>query len=326
MKDLVDNSREKLGYGYILETETRNSLKEGTQTYISKIYFDSLEEYLGFLDKKDEYKRFQQNTSLLISIDKKILDIVIDKPQLFIKNLDLITDIIKVLLYFKKNPKPALYIRELPIEIHTKFIEQNKSIISLLLDIILESGDMNCNESVFELRYGLKLDSNFYVYIRYLDDSMSFHGLKEVSIPLDRINELQLSFSRVYIVENRMNYLTFPKENGAVVLWGMGKGVALFNKINFLYESEIYYWGDIDPQGFEILNNLRSYFKGVLSIHMDSSTFDLYQDFVVKINTTKKQPLVMLTALERNLYNSLFTMHHCLRLEQERIKYMDIYN
>ncbi|QEN06385.1 hypothetical protein EW093_11620 [Thiospirochaeta perfilievii] len=99
-------------------------------------------------------------------------------------------------------------------------------------------------ETTFEKRYGLRLDQNFYVHIRFPDNSF-YNGLKEVAIPLEEINKTNIHFKNIYIVENRMNYLTLLLNSGDIVIWGMGKGLSLFRDINFLQDVNIYYWGDI---------------------------------------------------------------------------------
>ncbi|MDP2396428.1 MAG: DUF3322 domain-containing protein [bacterium] len=48
---------------------------------------------------------------------------------------------LKVVKYFLTNPKRNLYIRELEIDVDTKFIEQNKKIIEELLVFIDKQHD-----------------------------------------------------------------------------------------------------------------------------------------------------------------------------------------
>ncbi|WP_187759690.1 Wadjet anti-phage system protein JetD domain-containing protein [Thiospirochaeta perfilievii] len=79
--------------------------------------------------------------------------------------------------------------------------------------------------------------------------------------------------------------------------------------------------GYIDPQGFEILNNLRSYYPNVASILMDNKTFDDYNEYAHGISLVKQLDLPYLTKEERELYKRLFNNNECLRLEQERIRF-----
>gem|GEM_PF-7048640 len=44
--------------------------------------------------------------------------------------------LILIVDYFLKNPSSNLFLRELPIKIHSKFIERNKKIIDSLLSFL----------------------------------------------------------------------------------------------------------------------------------------------------------------------------------------------
>lgn len=55
-------------------------------------------------------------------------------------------DTIKVCKYFTEHPRPHLYIRELPIEVHTKYIEENKDLLKSLLDELLPASTITLNE------------------------------------------------------------------------------------------------------------------------------------------------------------------------------------
>lgn len=44
----------------------------------------------------------------------------------------------------------------------------------------------------------------------------------------------------------------------------------------FLPHAQLYYWGDLDAQGFEILSQFRGYFPQAQSLLMDSETFNRF--------------------------------------------------
>lgn len=67
--------------------------------------------------------------------------------------------------YFSQTPQPNLYIRELPIMVHTKFVEQHKDILKELLDILI-SDYVKKDEKRFEARYNLKYDEEL-IRIRF---------------------------------------------------------------------------------------------------------------------------------------------------------------
>jgi len=86
----------------------------------------------------------------------------------------------------------------------------------------------------------------------------------------------------------------------------------------WLKDKEIFYWGDIDSDGFAILSQIRGYFPQIKSIFMDQSVFDKFSNFIVeyKSKVTNKK-LEYLTNDELKLYSSLSNK----RLEQERLPF-----
>ena len=125
-----------------------------------------------------------------------------------------------------------------------------------------------------------------------------------------------MSISMAYIVENKVNFLTFPAVAKSIVIWGKGYGVASIKDSELLKSTELIYWGDLDAQGFEILSQFRSYFARVKSLLMDKATFDKY--FENDLGTPSKiNAKLNLTTEEEELYSYIKTNNY--RLEQEKI-------
>ncbi len=319
MKNLYNNSRDVLGFGYALETISMNTKHEGVQTFISNIIFYTDTDYLKFIGMEDAVSKFIINTNKLRVYQLESL--IITNPMLFINNQDIIDDSIKVLDYFINNSVSDFYIRELPIDVHTKFIENNSSFLSTLLDqVLLDKGKTDSEEKEFSKRYGLKVDDNFYIYIRSLDKNLKLNGFSELVLPYREIKNLHSEPQNVYIVENRTNYLLFRSVSDSVVIWGQGKAVTRLQGIDFIKRSNIYYWGDIDPTGYEILSSLRQFYPQVESIYMDFETLNAYRDLVINITGFKMIELNFLTPQENEIYKSLFCDGYQLRLEQENVR------
>ena len=137
-----------------------------------------------------------------------------------------------------------------------------------------------------------------------------------MSIPISEFLKLKLTVSNVFIVENKVNFLTFPIVANSIVIWGQGYGVASTKKSELLKSVNLIYWGDLDAQGFEILSQFRSYFSHVKSFLMDRVTFDKY--FENDSGTPSKINIELnLTAEENDLYQYLKFNNY--RLEQEKI-------
>lgn len=315
--DIRSLSKEVKGYGYTIEWKTIKNKMLGTQDFPSKIMFETADDFERFLQKVKEVADFRKNVALINGKFSKLQHWIEKYPQKVIDNSEDWNNILKVLDYFSKNPLPKLYIRELPIEVHTKFIEQHKAEISELLDIVIEEY-VDKNEKDFEKRYGLRYDEPM-VRMRLLDKTLAtsyFSGLDDITIPVSLFLKLKMSISMAYIVENKVNFLTFPPVAKNIVIWGKGYGVASIKDSELLKSTELIYWGDLDAQGFEILSQFRSYFARVKSLLMDKATFDKY--FENDLGTPSKiNAKLNLTTEEEELYSYIKTNNY--RLEQEKI-------
>lgn len=322
IKLIVSQSKEKKYFGYTLEFQKVKTKYLGTQDLPISIYFDSEEDFLQFLGKTKEVKSFKINVNKIIEEFPELKDWVIKNPRKVIAKQTEWESILKVCRYFKQNPKPDLYIRELPIKVHTKFIEINKNLIKELLDILI-SEYINTSEKLFEKRFNLKY-AEPQIRFKVLDKKISqkvFSGIDDIAIPVNQFKTLNLPINRLIILENKTTFytaLTLPKMDKTIALFGSGFSVNNLNNIDWLKNKELLYWGDIDAQGFEILSQFRSYFPHTKSVLMDKQTFDKFfeNDSGTPTNISTK---LNLTNEEQELYDTLKKKNW--RLEQEKIPF-----
>lgn len=322
IQHIVSQSKEKKGFGYTLEFQQVKTKHLGTQDLPTSIYFDTEKDFLKFLGKEKEVELFKVSFEKIIKAFPELNDWIIKNPKKIIDNENEWESILKVCQYFKQNPKPNLYIRELPIKVHTKFIERNQSVIKELLDILI-SEHINTEEKQFEKRFNLK-----YVepQIRYkiLDKEISqkfFSELDDVAIPVSQFESLNLPIKKVLVVENKTTLyttLTLPKMNNTIAIFGSGFSVYNLKNVRWFTNLELLYWGDIDAQGFEILSQFRNYFPQTQSVLMDKETFEKFfeNDKGTPTNVSTK---LNLTDKEQQLYDTLKTNNW--RLEQEKIPF-----
>jgi hypothetical protein len=112
--------------------------------------------------------------------------------------------------------------------------------------------------------------------------------------------------------------LTFPVKRNSIVIWGHGFGVDIMKNVDWLKTKKIYYWGDLDTQGFQILSEFRFHFKQVQSFLMDRYTFDKYYEGD-KGTVTNVEKELCLTAEEKDMFEYLKANN--LRLEQEKVPF-----
>ena len=317
LTEIKSQSKEQKGYGYTIKYQTIKKKDIGKQDLPIGISFLTEIDFLRYLHKEKEVAIFRENIKLILSKFPELKEWILKYPLKVIENQDKWNYLLAVCNYFKSNPKPNLYIRELPIPIHTKFIESNKGIIKELLDIVIIK-HINSNETNFEKRFNLKYAEPT-IRFRILDKQIAqtyFSEIDDLSIPISQFEKLNLPFKKVFVVENKMNVLTFSIISETMVVFGSGYSVENLKNTNWLNNVELFYWGDLDAQGFEILSQFRGYFPHVKSFLMDRETFDKFFDND-KGTPSKVTGNLNLSDKEKQLYQLL--KENNWRLEQEKI-------
>ena len=326
IQNLRNKSKEQLGYGYLIEFIKRKDQKIGEQLFPNRIYFENETDFLKFINKEKEYKEFKLTINQITNTIPLLQEWILLYPLKVIENLGKWTDLVKVCNFFIANPRPNLYIREIPLELHTKFIEENKAIIRSLLDFLIEEHN-NKEESQFERRFCLKYDEPL-IRLRILDEEIAekyLSGLTDLSIPQTEFNILNIRCKRVFILENKtnfsniFNFLSLPHMKNSIAIFGRGFGLGLLKDAKWLSNKQIIYWGDIDTQGFQILSQLRLHFPHTQSLMMDFETFNEFKQFTVTGIKTDINQLSNLTAEEFQLFKYVSNLNDKNRLEQERI-------
>lgn len=136
--------------------------------------------------------------------------------------------------------------------------------------------------------------------------------------------------SVVIIVENKETYRSFPPVEGGVCVFGSGRaGMALVGQLDWVVGAErVVYWGDLDADGFEILDAYRARGIACASILMDADALARFGRFGTNLEKDhrtqilrERRELARLTDDERAAYE-LVTSDSWVgnrRVEQERI-------
>jgi len=182
----------------------------------------------------------------------------------------------------KQNQRPGIYLRQVDVAgVHSKFIENNRSVLLELLDLALPADALDLTFSgakKFSQRYGFR-EKPLLVRFRILDRELSIFGGAQEDITLDAntFTRLKLELARVFIVENEINFLAFPDMPRSMVVFGAGYGLDYLARITWMQNLDVLYWGDLDTHGFAILNSARHYLPHVRSILMDRETLLAHQ-------------------------------------------------
>ncbi|GAA5204656.1 Wadjet anti-phage system protein JetD domain-containing protein [Microbacterium jejuense] len=233
---------------------------------------------------------------------------------------------ISAVRWLHANPDlSAMTMRQLPIpDVDTKWLGTHAAVVRELT-----SRDVRA-----ETRPRLSV-----VHLTYLDPAYRATGSRRHDAwTAEDAHELAYQPRVVLVVENRDPRLWFPELEAAVVVEGEGKAVAAsLPDIPWIASAErVVYWGDIDVDGFEILDGFRREMRArgveVESLLMDAVALDEYA--ALGVNHDKdgnpldpsKKALAMLTRAERDAYARVATAGKVpfRRIEQERISGADV--
>lgn len=311
---LKTNSKNNNKFGYNLILTERQFYKIGKQSVPEKITIDSIEDFLKVAGKEKEYQTFLKNYSI-IQKELPTLHKWIKANLTKLIEHDTWLDTLKVCKYFLTTPKPELYIRQLPIDIHTKYIWDNKVIVQSLLEFLIPE-HINTGESKFELRFNLKYSEHL-IRVKFLDTTLSpLNNATDISLTVSEFHNFHSHCDNIFVAENLMNFLTLPPLTKTIAIWsGGGFNVSYLRDITWLKSKRFYYWGDIDAHGFQILNQFRTYFPNTVAVMMDEETLSSFTSASGQESTN--QNLQRLTENELTLYNHL--RQNNIRLEQEKI-------
>ena len=218
--DVLSGSKDRKGFGYSVLSMTRKTRQHGFQDIPIAIVFDSLTDFLKFIGKQKEFHLMWENYHYIKS-QLPQLDLWLKvNPIIIINNDGLWPELVKVCQWFLNNFEPhKYYIRELPIAVHTKFIEENKATLRVLLDALVPE-IINSDQSVFEKRFHLKYDQP-QVRFRSLDNSCWPQiNYDDITVTIEQFRHTELSCDRLFIIENKMNFLTFPSVPHSITIWG----------------------------------------------------------------------------------------------------------
>ncbi|SFR78532.1 hypothetical protein SAMN05428970_2397 [Agromyces sp. CF514] len=210
--------------------------------------------------------------------------------------------------------------RQLPIpEMHTKWLDAHRALLRDLLGRDI-SGETRPRLAVAHLTY---VDPDYLATEQRRHDAWTTGDTHQPAY----------APQTVLIVENRDCRLWFPHAPGTIVVEGGGKAASsLLADVAWIRAAErVYYWGDMDADGYAILDHLRAAFatSGIRleSILMDFNALTRFAHLGVirdKHGAALKPSSIRLgnlTAAENDAYAAIATTGNVAfrRIEQERI-------
>lgn len=217
------------------------------------------------------------------------------------------------------------YLREMAIPgVDTKFLENHNFLVRTLWNALFPENTAESSDELWEKLFVQKVPTPS-ICVRSLDEHLRFAGVRKLFLSQDDIADFQPPHRRIFITENKVNGYTFPDAEDSLILFGMGYGVLeMAESAPWLADKEIYYWGDLDHDGFNIRSNLRKVLPE-MKIHsflMDKETLLAYVDPKVKDTGNTTTIPDYLTVSEKMAWKLIHD--NGWRLEQERIPHEEV--
>lgn len=305
---------------YRLEWRDINDRTLGRQRLPVAAWIDTVDDAAALVGTKRDLERFRQvvgRTPLALREwlrrnPTKALEVSEDWPLL-----------VAVVDWLANHPRPGVYLREVDVPgVHTKLIENHRRLIASMAQAYGVPDAPAEGHGWFERRYGF-LTKPTMVRFRMLDDSLELlPGISEYVMRLDEAAGLDIGVERIFVVENEINYLSFPQIPHSLVIFGQGnEASSTLAGLPWLSGPRVFYWGDIDTHGFAILDRVRGALPAVESLLMDRTTLMAHRFAWTKEPAQSTRTMVHLRPAELALVEALRTgeFGDRIRLEQERI-------
>lgn len=314
------NEKSQHNKGWIIEWEDWISKKLGKQQWPSAIQVATEEDFLYLIKKEREAAVFKKQLARLIHWNPAIRPWLANRPRLVLELKEAWEGICSVVDYLLQHEVKGHYLRSIPVPVHTKFMEYNKKIIH---SIIHHLNSKRFSSTDTDLEEVLLLNKKPFLFtVRWLDENLPIKyssGMNLFAAPTSYLQQQTWKVERVILVENETNLYLFPSLPSILVICSFGKALHLLKEIDFLHHTRLYYWGDMDEQGFAMLNDMRIYYNHVISLFMDDVTLMHHQkQLETKAVPYKKKELSLLQPHEHRAYELLLSSNQWL--EQERLQ------
>lgn len=316
--ELRNHSKQTKGLGYSVEWKQQTFRRFGEQQVPATVSFATRDDYTRFLGKCSEVRQFEHDCKLVLEIFPELVEWIQRNPLKVVEHAGDWNGLLAVCVYLRQHGRPRCYLRELPVEVDTKFVERKRGILGEILPIIAP-GCVGDDASTFETRFGFRQKQPL-IRFRALDPSLigsSKLPFADFAIPLDEACRISIAAKNILVVENETTFLTLPPIVNTLALLGAGDAVSLFRQIHWLKRYRIIYWGDMDTHGFEALSLLRKHHAQTESVMMDVKTYELFRQFAKKAAPYISHSELVLSDAERTLFKALNAEGRLL--EQERI-------
>lgn len=213
--------------------------------------------------------------------------------------------LLAVLGWLAAHPDSGLWERELPVpDVHTKWVEHHRALVEPLLTAITGRDGSGLRRTEVRFR------------VRVLDVAVAV-GADDFSVDLPGLQRLPVAPATVLICENATTLGTLPPLPSTVAVHGMGFAAPALAEVAWVRHANVWYWGDLDTYGFQILGLFRAALPEARSVLMDAASWRAHERLCVDEPRPFRGEIGFLTSAE--LEALALVRAGDRRLEQERI-------
>jgi len=304
--------------GYRVLWEERQTARWGRQIFPTRVWFETEEEFVLASGCGSLASALRSNLKLTERQCPRLLPWARGRALRVAEAGNDWPGILEVASYFLAHPRPCLYPRQLPLSLPTKFIDQHHDLLRPVLDFLLED-QIDPAARTFNGRFYL-LEDETQIRMRFLDEEfMKRRGfpVRDLSQPLSQFNRYDPCADIVFVIENKMCFLTFPDISGGLAIFGGGKAATLLHQTAWLAKCRFVYWGDMDDTGFNILSEMRIRHPHVESLLMDERARQAHQSLAHGGKLDSSRPLSLaLTEQEAMAWNHVRLLGQMIEQEQ----------
>lgn len=307
-----------------VEEKRKQTASFGKQLMPVRVFIDTPEDAMALLGLTKKKKEFLAGLSAVESQMPSLRDWYLTYFGR-ISAEDFFPVVLSIARFMLEQEQREGYLREMAIPgVDTKFLENHNFLVRTLWNALFPENTAESSDELWEKLFVQKVPTPS-ICVRSLDEHLRFAGVRKLFLSQDDIADFQPPHRRIFITENKVNGYTFPDAEDSLVLFGMGYGVLeMAESAPWLADKEIYYWGDLDHDGFNILSNLRKVLPE-MKIHsflMDKETLLAYVDPKVKDTGNTTTIPDCLTVSEKMAWKLIHD--NGWRLEQERIPHEEV--
>lgn len=297
------------GYPGVVETVSKRIGHLGTYDVPARVVLDTPAAVAAAAGCADEWARLVEVLDLLADeLGEEVRAPLAARPQSWAQWSDReISQYMAVIRWLREHDPAGYYLRELSIRgVDTKWIETHGKAVN----------------AVHPLQ-GFR-EKPLMAEMRTLDLSLPVGDFNHVLCPVEELSTRQVAADNVVIVENHHTFLALPPLNGTWALFGGGYRVdSLVSQLAWLADKNVYYWGDLDSHGFNMVSKTRAVLPAMRTVLMDLDTVIRHEELAVEESTALPYDATNLAPGERQALSYLRerSRGRCLRIEQERIDF-----